>query len=78
MKSLNALYLGHFIGLYLQRATMRDEGTSLSGQKSGILLFTIKVANLASFPLTEPTVCTVIHHRHCATLVELVGHGEAV
>ena len=59
-------------------ATMRGEGTSLSGQKSGIVVFAIKVVNLASFPLIQPTLYTDIHHGHCATLMKLVRRRKAV
>ena len=43
---------------------MRDEGISLSGQKSDILLDTMKVVNIVISPLTQPTMYTGIHHRH--------------
>lgn len=78
MKSLDAFYLGHFLGLYLQWAAMRDEGTSFSGQKSDILWFITKMVNPVSSPLTQPTLWAGIRHWHRATILELIGRGEAV
>lgn len=60
-KALTTLYLGHFSGLSLQWANVRDEVMSPLGQIVGLLPCTIKVANPSSFPVTRPTACACIH-----------------
>lgn len=39
-------------------------------------MFTIKVTNLASSILIQPTTYARLHHRHCATLVEFWETGK--
>ena len=67
---------GPFLRWHLEWAITRDEATSLSRQKSGILFLIIKVVTLASSPLTPSAVYASIHQKHWVFLWDLWDRGK--